>query len=292
MMPVTEAKGKLVIIGGNEEREGDCSILKEFISVAGGTRARLVVLTVATDEFREAMAEYRAAFKGLGVDEVEAYDVSQRIDADNEKALAAIEKATGIFFTGGDQLKITALLGGTHMHELLHQRYQKGTVIAGTSAGAAMMSNSMFIRGESDNNPRLGGMEIGPGMDFLVGAMIDTHFSQRGRIGRLLTAVAHYPQDLGFGIDENTAMIVEGKEFRVVGEGAVTVVDAGAITFTSLPDVGEGESLALYDVKLHVLPEGHRFDLERRAPIVEKRAARKNGQPKSSKQKGRNKDNK
>jgi cyanophycinase len=292
-MPVTEAKGKLVIIGGKEEREGDCSILKEFISVAGGARSRIVVLTVATDEFKEAMAEYKAAFRGLGVDEVEAYDVSQRVDADNEKALAAIEKATGIFFTGGDQLKITALLGGTRMHELLHQRFQKGTVIAGTSAGAAMMSNSMFIRGESDNNPRLGGMEIGPGMDFLVGAMIDTHFSQRGRIGRLLTAVAHYPQDLGFGVDENTAMIVEGKEFRVVGEGAVTVVDAGAITFTNLPDIGEGESLALYDVKLHVLPDGHRFDLEKREPIVEKRApSRKNGQPKSSKQKGRNKDNK
>jgi cyanophycinase len=258
-MPVTEAKGKLVIIGGKEDREDDCRILKEFVTLAGGARSRIVILTVATDLFREAMAEYRAVFKGLGVDHIEAYDVSQRVDTEDEKALKAIEKATGIFFTGGDQLKITALLGGTKMHNLLHERYQKGTVIAGTSAGAAMMSNSMFISGSSDSNPRVGGMEIGPGMDFLVGAMIDTHFSERGRIGRLLTAVAHYPQDLGFGVDENTAMIVEGKEFRVVGEGAVTVVDAGAITFTNLPDIGEDESLALYDVKLHVLPEGHRF---------------------------------
>lgn len=289
-MPVTEPKGKLVIIGGKEEREGDCSILKEFITLSGGARSRLVVLTVATDLFREAMAEYKAAFKSLGVDHVEGYDVSQRTDADNEKALEAIEKATGIFFTGGDQLKITALLGGTKMHDLLHERYRKGTVLAGTSAGAAMMSNSMLISGASDSNPRLGGMEIGPGMDFLMGAMIDTHFSQRGRIGRLLTAVAHYPQDIGFGVDENTAMIVEGREFRVVGEGAVTVVDAGAITFTNLPDIGEEEALALHDVKLHVLPEGHRFDLEKRAPIVEKRAgAKKGGQTKSSKQKGRNK---
>jgi cyanophycinase len=126
-------------------------------------------------------------------------------------------------------------------------------------------------------------------MDFLVGAMIDTHFSQRGRIGRLLTAVAHYPQDLGFGVDENTAMIVEGKEFWVVGEGAVTVVDAGAITFTNLPDISEDESLALYDVKLHVLPEGHRFDLEKRAPIVEKRELAKNGHSQSSKKRSRNK---
>jgi cyanophycinase len=287
-MPITEAKGKLVIIGGAEEREGDCSILKEFITLAGGARARIVVMTVATSLYREAMAEYKAAFKSLGIDHVEAYDVSERLDAKNEKALAALEKATGIFFTGGDQLKITALLGGTEMHDLLHEKYRKGTVIAGTSAGAAMMSNSMFISGASETNPRFGGMEIGPGMDFLVGAMIDTHFSQRGRIGRLLTAVAHYPQDLGFGIDENTAMIVEGREFRVMGEGAVTVVDAGAITYTNLPDISEGDGLALYDVKLHVLPEGHRFDLEKRAPILEKRSTdKKNGHSKSSKQKGR-----
>ncbi|HKS29603.1 MAG TPA: cyanophycinase [Pyrinomonadaceae bacterium] len=285
-MAVTEAKGKLVIIGGAEEREGECGVLKEFITLAGGARARIVVMTVATDLYKEAMTEYRAAFKSLGVDHIEAFDVSQRLDTQDEKALAALEKATGIFFTGGDQLKITALLGGTKMHDLLHERFRKGTVIAGTSAGAAMMSNSMFISGASDNNPRFGGMEIGPGMDFLVGAMIDTHFSQRGRMGRLLTAVAHYPQDLGFGIDENTAMVVEGREFRVVGEGAVTVVDAGAITFTNLPDIGEDESLALYDVKIHVLPEGHRFDLEKRAPIIEKRVKR-NGQSKTSKPKGR-----
>lgn len=287
-MAITEAKGKLVIIGGREDREGDCGILKEFITLAGGARARIVVLTVATDLFREAMSEYKTAFKSLGVDHIEAYDVSQRLDAGEEKALASLEKATGIFFTGGDQLKITALLGGTKMHDLLHERFRKGIVIAGTSAGAAMMSNSMFISGASDSNPRFGGMEIGPGMDFLVGAMIDTHFSQRGRIGRLLTAVAHYPQDLGFGIDENTAMIVEGREFRVVGEGAVTVVDASAITFTNLPDISEDESLALYDVKIHVLPEGHRFDLEKRVPVIEKRAKR-NGHSKSSKQKGRTK---
>lgn len=289
-MHIAGARGKLFIIGGKEDREGECTILKEFVTLAGGAHSRIVVLTVATELYREAMAEYRAVFKGLGVDEVEAYDVSQRIDADDEKALAAIEKATGIFFTGGDQLKITALLGGTPMHDLLHRKYQKGSVIAGTSAGAAMMSNSMFIGGSSENNPRFGDMEMGPGMDFLLGAVIDTHFSQRGRIGRLLTAVAHYPQDLGFGIDENTAMIVEGSECRVIGEGAVTVVDAGSITFTNLPDIAEGESLALYDVKLHVLPEGHRFDLEKRAPITEKREGRKkNGHTKASKQKGRTK---
>ena len=115
----------------------------------------------------------------------------------------------------------------------------------------------------------------------LTGAVIDTHFSQRGRIGRLLTAVAHYPQDLGLGIDENTAMIVEGTEFRVIGEGAVTVVDAGDISYTNLPYIGDGEALALYNVKLHVLPAGHRFDLGDRCPINEE-TSDKNGKRKES----------
>jgi cyanophycinase len=289
-MKSSEARGKLVIIGGSEDHEGDRRILKEFIRLAGGAQAHVIIMTVATEMVKELATEYKGVFKSRGVDKVEAFDVSSRVDAMDEKALEAIKKATGIFFTGGDQLKITSMLGGTRMHDLIHERYRKGTVIAGTSAGAAMMSSSMFIGGASDTNPRLGATEIGPGMDFLAGAIIDTHFSQRGRIGRLLTAVSHYPQDLGFGVDENTAMIVEGKEFRVIGESAVTVVDAGAITYTNLPDIGEDESLALYDVKLHVLPEGHRFDLEKRTPIVEKRAgAKKNDHSKSSKHKGRNK---
>jgi cyanophycinase len=144
-----------------------------------------------------------------------------------------------------------------------------------------MMSNSMFIRGKSDETPRFGGMEIGPGMDFLTGAVIDTHFSQRGRIGRLLTAVAHYPQDIGLGIDENTAMIIAGAEFKVIGEGAVTVVDAGDITYTNLPAIGDGDALALYNVKLHVLPSNHRFDLGNRCPIIEG-APDKNGKKKEA----------
>jgi cyanophycinase len=268
-MEMSKARGRLVVIGGGEDKKDDCGILKEFIRLARGARARIVVMTVATDKPDELGKEYVGAFKRLGVDEVRVVDVSSREDTKIEKSLNLIGEATGIFFTGGDQLHITTLLGGTKMHELLHERFAKGTVLGGTSAGAAMMSSSMFIRGKSDETPRFGGMEIGPGMDFITGAVIDTHFSQRGRMGRLLTAVAHYPQDIGLGIDENTAMIVEGSEFVVIGEGAVTVVDAGGITYTNLPYVDNGDALALYNVKLHVLPAKHRFDLGNRCPIVE-----------------------
>jgi cyanophycinase len=269
-MELSEARGKLVAIGGGDIREGDAPLLKEFIKLAKGPRARVVVMTVATDDPAAAAAEYKAAFKRLGVDDVKAVDVSSRADTLKPEALEAVKQATGLFFTGGDQLHITSLVGGTEMQRLIHQRYEKGLVIGGTSAGAAMMSNSMILDGPSDESPRVGAVEIGPGMDLIVGAVIDTHFSQRGRYGRLLTAVAHYPQDLGIGIDEKTAMIVNRSEFEVVGEGSVFVIDAGAMTYTSLPYTEKGDGLSLYDVRVHVLSAGARFDLSKREPIVEK----------------------
>ncbi|HEY0378488.1 MAG TPA: cyanophycinase [Pyrinomonadaceae bacterium] len=274
-MKVNGAKGKLVIIGGGEDKEGDCAILKEFVRLAGKAKARVVIMTVATDEPEESGAEYKKVFKKLGAEDVHAVDVSTRKDAHDEKALKVIEHATGIFFTGGDQIHITSLLGGTEMQELIRRRYEEGAVLGGTSAGAAMMSNSMIIRGDSNCNPRFGGMEIGPGMDFLPDTMIDTHFSQRGRIGRLLTAIAHYPQDIGFGIDENTALVVSDHQLEVIGQNSVTVIDAGRITYTNLPDLERDQALTLHGVQIHVLSAGHKFDLAERAPIDETATAEK-----------------
>jgi cyanophycinase len=259
--------GKLLLIGGGEDKEGDCTLLKEFVRLSKGARARIVVMTVATEHPKESGAEYRKVFKKLGVDDVSVVDVAQREDAQAPEGIEAIKRATGIFFTGGDQLHITALLGATEMDAAIRRRCEKGAVLAGTSAGAAMMSNSMFIRGRSEVNPRFGSVDLGPGMDFIRGVLIDTHFSQRGRMGRMMAAVAHYPQDIGLGIDENTAMVIEEEKFEVVGEGAVTVVDGGAMSFSNLPYVSDGESLALFDVKVHVLPAGCGFHLSERKPF-------------------------
>lgn len=270
-MNLTEARGKLVIVGGAEDREDDCLILKEFTRLAKGAKARVVIMTAATDKPKEAGKDYTRVFKRLGVDDVQVVDVSQRDDALSKTSLEAIEKATGLYFTGGDQLHITSLMGGTPMQKVIHERYEKGLVIGGTSAGAAMMGNSMIIGGGGEQNPRLGVVEIGPGMDLLSGAIIDTHFSHRGRHGRLLAAVAHYPQDLGLGVDEDTAMIVNQSQFEVIGSGAVTVIDAGTMTYTNLPYIGRDEGLALYGVQLHVLPAGQRFDLTERQPIIKEK---------------------
>jgi cyanophycinase len=267
-MELSEARGKLVAVGGAEDKEGDCVILKEFVRLAKGEKARVVVMTVASDLPQEVGAEYRKVFKRLGAGDVKVVDVSQREDTKSEKAMKALEEATAVYFTGGDQLHITALLGGTEMDKLIKRRHDRGLLLGGTSAGAAMMSNSMLLGGDSECNPRSGAVEIGPGMDFIVGAVIDTHFSQRGRHGRLITAVAHYPQDLGLGLDEDTAIVVTGNEFEVIGSGAVTVVDAGGITHTNLHDVKEGEGLELHEIRVHVLPAGAHYSLPERKPLV------------------------
>jgi cyanophycinase len=290
-MQLTEAKGKLVVVGGAEDTEGDCLILKEFLKLAKGARARVVVMTVATDKPQDVGDEYVSAFKRLGVDDVKQVDVSTREDATDGDAIKLIEKATGLYFTGGDQLHITSLLGGTEMQRVMYERYERGLVIAGTSAGAAMMGNSMILGGGGDESPRMEGVEIGPGMDLVIGAIIDTHFSERGRHGRLLTAVAHYPQDLGLGIDEDTAMIVENNEFTVIGKGAVTIIDGGAMTYSNLPYVEKDDSLALYDVRVHVIPDGHKFSLPNRQPIVEKAQTKKNGGSNGGKSNGPGKTN-
>src|SRR5438045_2002934 len=195
---------RLLAIGGHEDKEGDCTILREFVRRSRGENARILLMTLASGTVGETVAEYRKVFRRLGVDSVSVFDVRTREDTKSPKGMEAIENATGIFFTGGNQLDITALLGGTEMARLIKKRFERGVVIAGTSAGASMMSNSMLLSGNSEDSPRFGSVEIGPGMDFIIGTMIDTHFSQRGRYGRLITAVAHYPQDIGIGIDEDT----------------------------------------------------------------------------------------
>jgi cyanophycinase len=278
-MRLTSEHGRLVAIGGGEDKEGDCTILGEFVRLAGRGRAHIVIMTAATDHGPEVGKEYTSIFKRLGAGTVKVIDVNSREDTNDPKYLKTIAEANAVFFTGGDQLHITSLIGGSEMDSLLHEKYAQGMLVGGTSAGAAMMSNSMIVGGPPEENPRLGTVEMGPGVEFLLGGMIDTHFSQRGRFGRLLTAVAQYPHDLGLGIDENTALVLMDHHFEVIGEGAVTVIDAGELTYTNVPDLRRKESLALYGVKVHILPAGHRFDLEQREPIIERHSPEEHEDP-------------
>lgn len=258
----------LVIVGGAEDKRGECRILREFLKLGGGPHARVLVITVATELPIDVGMEYVDVFRNLGAQDVRTFDVSDRGAANRDSVLAFIRDATCVFFTGGDQLRITKLLGGTRIDAALHQALAQGTVLGGTSAGASMMSSTMIVEGESETNPRIGIVDMAPGMEFLEGVVIDQHFAERGRLGRLLSAVTQYPHHLGLGIDENTAIVADSGVFRVIGEGAVSVVDAGSLTFSNLDEVHRDESLALCDVRLHILPEGYGFDLVSRRPIT------------------------
>lgn len=268
-MTSRETKGYLVIIGGAEDKEEDCTILREFVRRAGGTKARIVVMTVATGLPEEVGRTYTEVFERLGVESVEILDTAHREDASDPRALETIEQATGVFFTGGDQSRIISNLKDTELDAAIHKRYAEGIVVGGTSAGAAMMPDVMIIEGESQTNPRLEVVEMGPGMGFLPGVVIDQHFLQRGRLGRLLSAIIQQSVVLGLGIDENTAIVVKNNQFKVIGEGAVTVIDLAEITHTNYEQILKDEDLAICGAKLHILPHGYRFDFASRTPIFQ-----------------------
>jgi cyanophycinase len=258
---------QLVIIGGAEDRWGDCQILREFVRRSGGRSANIVVMTAATSEPGEAAKTYIEVFRRLGAAAVAAVDTRDRQDAEKLDGLWAIAQATGIFFTGGDQSRIVRAIKHTILDDAIRKRYNEGIVVGGTSAGAAMMPDKMIVDGDSETSPRADVVQMGEGMGFLPSVVIDQHFAQRARLGRLLSALLLEPSGLGFGIDEDTAMVVEGDEFEVLGEGAVTVVDESGTTYNNLEKLLKDEPLAVFGVKLHILPQGYRFNLRTREPL-------------------------
>jgi cyanophycinase len=271
-MASNENQGKLLIIGGAEDKEGDCKILREFLRCAGGTKAHIVIMTAATSLPGEVGDNYIRVFERLGAEDVRVLDTQTPEDANSPEYLEAIEQATGIFFTGGDQARIISCLKDTKLDAAMHKRYSEGVIIGGTSAGAAMMPDMMIIEGDSETNPRVDVVAMGPGMGFLPGVVIDQHFAQRGRLGRLVTALLLQPAVLGFGIDENTAILVSGDELEVIGESAVTVIDESEKLHDNIEGRLKDEGLAICGAKLHILPHGYRFNLKTRQPVFDSRA--------------------
>ena len=268
-------RGPVVIIGGAEDHAGEARALREFVRLAGGAAASISIIATASEIAPEIAADYVETFRRLGADRVRALEIEERADAEDAGVLAAVGRSTGVFFTGGNQLRITRTLGGTRLDALLHEAHARGLVVAGTSAGAAIMSGVMITGGSPAGTLRVGGVELSPGMGFVPGVIIDQHFEQRGRLRRLLSAVAQHPQDVGLGIDENTAAVVSGGRFEVVGAGAVTIIDASCVTHTNLGALQGGQLLAVCGVKIHVLPAGYGFDLEDRSPVTPEAAALK-----------------
>jgi cyanophycinase len=260
--------GQLVVIGGGEERSAEGRVLRHVVEVAGGGRARIVVCGGASNDPDETLEDYRKIFTELGAAEVTTEPLRDRAAAEAKELTERVKEATAVFFTGGDQLKLVAALGGTAFGECVRTRLQSdGLVVAGTSAGAAAMSSVMVVGGPSEGTIRRGDVELAPGLGYWRDTVVDTHFNQRGRVSRLLAIFASNPQVLGIGLDEDTAVHVQlGRRLRVVGTGAALVFN-GRVTHTNAADAGRDEVLALFDSKIHVLPHDYGFDLDRMRPL-------------------------
>lgn len=261
-----EARGTLLIIGGHEDKEGDRLILRYVAAHVGS--GKLVVVTVASAEADELWETYEHVFHELGVRHVYRLHVESRGEALEERHSRVLDGAAAVFMTGGDQLRLTSRLGDTPIYRRLHELYARGALIAGTSAGASAMCETMLVGGVSYDSPRIGeAVRMAPGLGFLSGVIIDQHFGERGRIGRLVGAVAHNPRILGIGIDENTAIVCgQDRRFRVIGEGGVYVVDGESLTHTNLAEEEEDRTLSVFGVRLHLLSMGDTFEFAAREP--------------------------
>ncbi len=259
-----EGRGRLIIIGGHEEHEGDRIILSE---VARHVRnGRLVLATIASHEPDGYLERYQASFADLSVGEVVELYVEDRHEALQPEKLKALEGVNAVFFSGGDQLRITSQIGDTPIYERIHEIFSKGGLIAGTSAGATAMADTMLVKGQSAASFRIGDVRMAPGLGLLPNVIIDQHFAERGRIGRLIGAVAQNPRMLGIGIDENTAIVYEGGQFTVLGAGGVYVVDGRDVSHSNVVDEARDRTLSTFDVRLHVLSMGDEYDVRTRQP--------------------------
>jgi len=259
-----EQGGPLIIIGGHEAKSGDRTILKEVARRLDG--GKLVIATVASHEPEGYFDSYREGFRNLGVGELVELYVEERSESHDAEVLAVLDGAAGVFFSGGDQLRISSQIGDTPIERRIRDLHARGGLIAGTSAGASVMSETMLVKGPSAESYRIGEVHMAPGLGLLRDVIIDQHFAERGRFGRLLGAVAHNPRLMGLGIDENTATVVEGGRMTVIGEGAVYVVDGENATHSNISEGAAEDALSMFNVTLHVLSKGDVFDIRARRP--------------------------
>jgi cyanophycinase len=257
-------RGWIVPIGGGEEKENDPRILQRFVDLCGGAGADIVVIPTAS-RLADTGARYERIFAGLGAGRASALEFEARSDCEDADKLERLADATGIFFTGGNQLSLSTILGGTPVARLVRARNADGVHVAGTSAGAAFISEHMIAFGEDGPSPVAGSARLAPGLGLTNRLIIDQHFRQRDRMGRLLTALAYNPFAVGIGLDEDTAAFIRPDDvIEVEGSGGITLVDASGIEFSSMDMVDEGDPVCMLGIRLHLLVAGASYDLSHR----------------------------
>lgn len=262
-------RGYVIPIGGAEEKTENPEILQKFVDLAGGDNATICVIPTAS-QLPDTGDRYQAIFTELGAGQTHSLPINERADAKNPAYLELLESSTGIFITGGNQLRLSTILGGTPIAQAVRRMNAAGVHYAGTSAGAAIVSQHMIIGGATGVVPTEGGVNLGPGMGLNNTVVVDQHFNERNRLARLLSAVSYNPSLVGIGLDEDTAAFIDGDNtFTVVGSGAITVIDPADIEYSSMADARPGESLTLLNLKLHILSAGSRYDITSRQAFIE-----------------------
>lgn len=253
-------------IGGGEDKERGMEVLKRFVKETGAKDPVIEVITTATNLPREVGRDYKDAFRSMGLRHYDTMHIDTEERANDRKYIERIEKADGVFFSGGNQEKVSSILRGTEFHKVLMHRYENDDfIIAGTSAGAAAMSEVMILGGSSEESLLKGELNLTTGLGFLNGLVVDTHFTERGRFGRLIHAITANPSVMGIGFGEDTgAVITEGDVLEIVGSGLVIIVDGQSIKRTNINEVREGEPLSINGITMHVLCEGDRFSISSR----------------------------
>ena len=265
-VPEGSQRGWIIPIGGAEEKEKDHDprILRRFVELCGGPNADIVVFPTAS-RLSDTGSRYEKIFSDLGAGRVTALEFDTRRDCSERGRLARVEEATGLFFTGGNQLRLSTMLGGTPMAKLIRSRNAHGVHMAGTSAGASFLSEHMIAFGEEGAIPTLGCVSLAPGLGLTNRFIIDQHFRQRDRLGRLLSALAFNPFSVGLGLDEDTAAFIGPDNIvEVEGKGGITVVDAADIEHSGIDDTDPGQPICMLGLRLHILTAGATFNLQTR----------------------------
>ncbi|MBS0431808.1 MAG: cyanophycinase [Proteobacteria bacterium] len=259
-----EQRGWIVPIGGAEARHDRARILKRFVELCGAGDADIVVIPTAS-RLADTGESYEHVFSDLGAARVTTLDFDTRRDTSEPNRLERLREASGIFFTGGNQLRIATTIGGTPIAKLVRERNARGVPVGGTSAGASILSDHMIVSGKEGGSPTADSVRLAPGLGLTNRCVIDQHFRQRDRLGRLLAALAYNPFAVGIGLDEDTAAFIRPDNvLEVEGSGAVTVVDAGDLQFSSMAQAGEGEPVSMLGLKVHILVAGATFNLDTR----------------------------
>ena len=257
-------RGFIIPVGGAERKLRNPDILNRFVELSGGKDGSIAVIPTAS-QLKTTGRRYRSLFRKLGAGATVDLPFETRADCRREDWIKKLEKADGVFLTGGNQLRLSTTLGGTPVARTIRRLNARGVPVAGTSAGAAFIPEHMIAFGEEGSSPRADMVTLAPGMGLIRRVIIDQHFRQRDRLGRLLTALAYNPYAVGIGLDEDTAAFIDADDLlQVVGSGAITIVDPSELEHSTMDSAREHDPVCLIGVKVHILVSGATFDLRSR----------------------------